>query len=78
MSGWISVKDQLPEMTELYLGGPKRARVLIFSGWVGEGSYEETLVRRTPKWKNAIGLSSPVTHWMPLPAPPETKKVSND
>lgn len=71
MSEWISVNDRLPEMKEIYPGGPRKARVIISAGWVGEGSYEETFAKRIPKWKNSVGRDCRVTHWQPLPAPPE-------
>lgn len=61
---WISVKDKLPE---------KQTRVLLFdnggfgiltgrigsAGWYLEGGLDEF---------------ANITHWMPLPEPPEDKK----
>jgi len=63
---WISVKKELP----------KEGRCLIFmNGWVLVGYCEPTGywavvngLRTDP-----IGNQSLVTHWMPLPEPPEKK-----
>jgi len=55
---WISVKDELPE---------KWLRVLIFNGGIRTAHYGYT------QWcYTGIAVLVPsVTHWMPLPPPPE-------
>jgi len=59
MSEWISVKNRLPKSTE---------RVLICDaqGWIFTGSYEDG------QWQQTVGdeCGIEVTHWMPLPRPP--------
>jgi len=61
---WISVKNKLPEQNE---------SVLIFSknGGVAEARYRETEnVFIQYRWSVIKG--NDVTHWMPLPEPPES------
>jgi Lar family restriction alleviation protein len=56
--GWISVKERLPEMFEI---------VLICDGeTVLTGSYQGD-----GDWLNIMDDDMTVTHWMPLPKPPE-------
>lgn len=70
-SRWIAVSERLPEMKEVYRGGPKKARVLIFNGhYVDSGSLEETYAKRKLTWKNSFDRCANVTHWQPLPDPP--------
>lgn len=60
--GWISVKERLPEKTEL---------VLIYQPKAGNGasSHDE---HGWGMWEN--GLTCEPTHWMPLPEPPKDGK----
>lgn len=69
MTEWISVKDRLPEVFDeviVYFNGSisiawreteKRKRGIVGWHWDSQMSYPESLVN--------------VTHWMPLPNPPE-------
>ena len=58
-SGWISVKDRLPKYGE---------RVLITEG---HGVFEASL-SISRKWvRCGIGWTEGVTHWKPMPEPPE-------
>jgi hypothetical protein len=59
MSEWISVKDRLPEEAGYYLVYP---RDKYHTSWFNRGFAVTTL------------YSIKVTHWMPLPQPPETDK----
>lgn len=64
MSEWISVEDQVPK---------RYKDVLIF---MTEGRWI-SVVSFTPRgWERAgvNGYLYGVTHWMPLPDPPEVKK----
>ena len=71
-SKWMPVEEGLPEMRETYKGGPRNARVMVYTGnYVTEGCYEETYVKRKPVWKNSRDRSITVTHWQPLPEPPK-------
>ena len=56
MSEWIKCSESLPEMREIYKGSPlSRGMVLTFDGYFV-----------------SVGLiAEDVTHWQPLPDPPE-------
>jgi Protein of unknown function (DUF551) len=69
---WISVKDRLPkESLEdfiLFTDG----KVVLFGSYFDGNSYEDECL-----WKPAIGWihkNADITHWMPLPEPPEEEK----
>lgn len=75
MSEWISIKDRLPEKSETYLvyaptycGGTSSAldnvRGVMFARWRKHWSIEVGYYKRP----------GCVTHWMPLPKPPEENK----
>ena len=76
MSEWISVEDRFPELREVYKGSPlESCTVLIFTGnWVTIGSYKETYKKRHRRWIDSTQRGVNVTHWMPLPDPPERTK----
>jgi hypothetical protein len=62
MGEWISVKDRLPDY---------EAEVLIYSPetLIDLGSYSW----RFERWRGSSGaLVEGITHWMPLPEPPES------
>ena len=60
---WISVEDSLPEDYEKYLLLLDNGRITI--GWYHEGAMQFV--------EDGIVIINIVTHWMPLPQPPETK-----
>jgi len=67
MSKWISVKERLPEVD---------TQVLIYYSdtmTTGFQASEAPMSNEAiPYWINSeIGCDLPVTHWMPLPNPPE-------
>lgn len=67
---WVSVKDRLPVRPPDVCGLLVRRQwylVALESGVVLTLSYEFD----EDRWQ---GVGSPVTHWMPLPAPPEEVK----
>jgi hypothetical protein len=70
MPRWISVEDRLPN---------PGADVLIYYGTVGldgEMLVAHCHVDGKVEWADDVGLrirSEGVTHWMPLPEPPEVK-----
>lgn len=60
---WISVNEQLPE-----------TYIEVLVCFKADGSKVIAFVNRFGKWKNASTdnlIESEITHWMPLPAPPE-------
>ena len=71
MSEWIEVKEQSPEI---------RSSVLTWNGcYVCQCSYNANRMAKTekgraPRFENAFGIHHGVTHWMPLPNPPEPMK----
>ena len=64
--GWISVEDRLPEEQE---------RVLVYDHVEGEGQtvYEAKRVNGRWIWANSVWVTHGITHWMPLPSPPDTE-----
>lgn len=72
IGGWISVKDRLPMLIETVLFIGKN----YYGNWFGvkRGYFDGSL------WHSddfgTIYSTTPVTHWMPLPEPPE--EVSGD
>lgn len=66
MSKWISVKDKLP----------KEFRQVIVCREKAKGEFVvEAGCKDVQDWWKVYGTrTKKVTHWMPLPAPPEVKK----
>jgi len=60
---WILVKDRLPDSTPMVLANCSDGYELAYYGNYGKG-----------QWTNTLGTEHlNVTHWMPLPKPPEDK-----
>lgn len=73
MNEWISVKDRLPEITE----GLSTSRAVIV--WQPEYKNEFCANWNNRHWQifGAFGrIVEGITHWQPLPAPPEQQKES--
>ena len=83
MSEWISVGDRMPELRgEFGLNqvivaysvgsGSMKTGYAIYRQWLGA----KTEKGRAPRFEDASGrtFSWRVTHWMPLPEPPECKQ----
>ena len=66
---WISVEDRLPEIDKY--GGSEQ--VIVYHSFVGVGYYGETPKTKKKRWNvQCGGTYANVTHWMPLPDPPES------
>jgi len=65
MSEWISVDQELPEPQTDVLAVDKNGKRMVASHDPG--------CTCSTKW-HCKGQLPPPTHWMPLPAPPETSK----
>jgi len=64
---WIDVRDSLPE---------PNAVVLIYCGF---GTEKDPYIRtRRFRKKTFWREKSPITHWMPLPLPPEEHESSEE
>ncbi len=77
MREWISVKDRLPELPDY----DYCSRIVIAcdsKNFVSPMIYCRTLIRGKPinRWKHYWGKIADVqvTHWMPLPEPPEEER----
>lgn len=70
---WIPVKERLPEpgkMVLLIVNGKVKNITLIGAYELGEFDTDEGwILEMWPEWKDPK-----VTHWMPLPEPPEEEK----
>nr|DAG22556.1 MAG TPA: Protein of unknown function (DUF551) [Caudoviricetes sp.] len=70
---WIPVKEKLPEpekMVLLIVNGKVKNITLIGAYELGEfDTNEGWILEMCPEWKDPK-----VTHWMPLPEPPEEEK----
>ncbi len=69
MSEWISVEDRLPDIGEFVLV----AFVLdgIHRRVPTSARYEGRLRWLITTWRHSGGTFEDITHWMPLPNPPE-------
>lgn len=85
MSDWISVKDKTPKQGEWYLicsdcNMPhERVVSMAFLDSVENGDYlsEPSWLTHNDYYRNINGQNGEwekVTHWMPLPEPPENTK----
>lgn len=61
MSNWISVKDRLPDRDGTYLVATKNRAVMMTHFYIVDGH----------GFFSGGKLSRHITHWMPLPEPPE-------
>lgn len=69
---WISVKDRLPEITEVVLTfwNCGKYSVMCYTGNEGKSWYNEKGKYENVYHNVGAGLFECITHWMPLPEPP--------
>lgn len=65
MSEWVSVTDRMPEIGRF---------VLVFLTNIDYLPYKIAVYYGNGNWS---GLDRHITHWMPLPEPPETDNDKN-
>ena len=79
---WISVKKKLPEqagyscLVSAEYGDGKRAEFIAFTGY-GESewyTYDALFMEKEREADNRVHHNYHITHWMPLPQPPEVKQ----
>ena len=81
MSKWISIKERLPDLDQLviitWLSDYDRSPIYAWGGRTDDGDGWRWGVADSYRSINSKGEpieiddNYPVTHWMPLPAPPE-------
>lgn len=79
MSEWISVEDRLPEMAGqnvLVYGVNLFGQHHIFMAFQGYGDFnwytsDVTYMNNRDLGDNRLSTNWDITHWMPLPEPPE-------
>lgn len=70
MSQWIAVEERLPEQDQAVLVWDIDSS---HSDFVDIGYYDPESAPETG-WRSDEYMNKSVTHWMPLPLPPETPK----
>ncbi|HAH9165261.1 TPA: DUF550 domain-containing protein [Escherichia coli] len=66
--GWISCSERMPEIRQTVIGWNGYAvRQCVYT----RNEYAKTQKGREPRFETLTGIWHGVTHWMPLPEPPE-------
>lgn len=69
--GWISCSDRMPEIRQTVIGWNGYAvRQCVYT----RNEYAKTQKGREPRFEIITGIWHGVTHWMPLPEPPQEVK----
>ncbi|CAD6122812.1 Eaa protein [Escherichia coli] len=69
--GWISCSDRMPEIRQTVIGWNGYAvRQCVYT----RNEYAKTQKGRDPRFETLTGIWHGVTHWMPLPEPPQETK----
>ena len=68
---WISCSDRMPEIRQTVIGWNGYAvRQCVYT----RNEYAKTQKGREPRFETLTGIWHGVTHWMPLPEPPQEAK----
>ncbi|HIB9616461.1 TPA: dATP/dGTP pyrophosphohydrolase domain-containing protein [Escherichia coli] len=66
--GWISCSERMPEIRQTVIGWNGYAvRQCVYT----RNEYAKTQKGREPRFETLTGIWHGVTHWMPLPEPPQ-------
>ncbi|EEW0634769.1 DUF550 domain-containing protein [Escherichia coli] len=66
--GWISCSERMPEIRQTVIGWNGYAvRQCVYT----RNGYAKTQKGREPRFETSTGIWHGVTHWMPLPEPPQ-------
>ena len=69
--GWISCSERMPEIRQTVIGWNGYAvRQCVYT----RNGYAKTQKGREPRFETLTGIWHGVTHWMPLPEPPQEVK----
>ncbi|EPW4614651.1 DUF551 domain-containing protein [Escherichia coli] len=69
--GWISCSERMPEIRQTVIGWNGYAvRQCVYT----RNEYAKTQKGREPRFETLTGIWHGVTHWMPLPEPPQEMK----
>ncbi|WP_288318740.1 DUF551 domain-containing protein [uncultured Escherichia sp.] len=69
--GWISCSERMPEIRQIVIGWNGYAvRQFVYT----RNEYAKTQKGREPRFETLTGIWHGVTHWMPLPEPPQEVK----
>lgn len=69
--GWISCSERMPEIRQTVIGWNGYAvRQCVYT----RNEYAKTQKGREPRFETLTGIWHGVTHWMPLPEPPQESK----
>ncbi|EDT6614025.1 DUF551 domain-containing protein [Salmonella enterica subsp. enterica] len=70
-NGWISCSERMPEIRQTVIGWNGYAvRQCVYT----RNEYAKTQKGREPRFETLTGIWHGVTHWMPLPEPPQEVK----
>lgn len=70
---WISVSDRLPELGQRVLFYDRNGLIHVATYELSEREKWKCFMEHGAGWDGDSVQNEHVTHWMPIPTPPETK-----